>query len=83
LGFTELLTGFVIYLLHVVVDLSNIYELLLPVEDSLDGLAMEFEEHLNEIGVALMQSLQEDNVCFATNCLLHIVLYCYYDCFIF
>ena len=43
-------------------DLSNMYELLSPVEDSLDVFATEFEEHLTNTGLAVMQSLQGDNV---------------------
>jgi len=43
-------------------DLSNIYELLSPVEDSLDVFAMEFEEHVTNTGLAVMQSLQGENV---------------------
>jgi len=43
-------------------DLANMYDLLSPVEDSLDVFAMEFEEHLSNTGLAVMQSLQGDNV---------------------
>jgi len=39
------------------------YELLSPVEDSLDMFAMELEEHLTNTGLAVMQSLQGENVC--------------------
>ena len=38
------------------------YELLSPVEDSLDMFAMELEEHLTNTGLAVMQSLQGENV---------------------
>jgi len=38
------------------------YELLAPIEESLDVFAMEFEEHLTNTGLAVMQSLQGDNV---------------------
>ena len=43
-------------------DLSNMYDLLSPIEDSLDIFAMEFEEHLTNTGLAVMQSLQGENV---------------------
>jgi len=49
--------------LSTLLDLSNMYELLSPVEDSLDVFATEFEEHLTNTGLAVMQSLQGDNVC--------------------
>ena len=49
--------------LFMLLDLSNMYELLSPVEDSLDVFATEFEEHLTNTGLAVMQSLQGDNVC--------------------
>ena len=43
-------------------DLANMYELLSPIVDSLDTFAMEFEEHLTNTGLAVMQSLQGENV---------------------
>jgi len=43
--------------------MSNMYDLLAPVEDSLDIFAMEFEEHLTNTGLAVIQSLQGDTVC--------------------
>lgn len=51
-------------------DLSNMYELLspqncpinCPLENSLDLLVTEFEEHLQDIGLAVMQSLQGNEV---------------------
>lgn len=46
----------------VLTDLANMYELLAPIEESLDVFAMEFEEHLTNTGLAVMQSLQGDNV---------------------
>jgi len=38
------------------------FELLSPVEDGLDVLALEFEDHLTNTGLAVMQSLQGENV---------------------
>jgi len=46
----------------VCLDLSNMFELLYPVEDGLDVLALEFEDHLTNTGLAVMQSLQGENV---------------------
>lgn len=47
-------------------DLYNVYHLLCPsncpVENSLDTLISEFEEHVQEMGLAIMQSLQGDDV---------------------
>ena len=48
--------------LFVCLDLSNMFELLSPVEDGLDVLALEFEDHLTNTGLAVMQSLQGENV---------------------
>jgi len=50
------------FLLCFFADLANMYELLSPVEDSLDMFAMELEEHLTNTGLAVMQSLQGENV---------------------
>ena len=47
---------------HVFLDLSNMYDLLSLIEDSLDLFASEFEEHLTNTGLAVMQSLQGENV---------------------
>ena len=47
-------------------DLSNMYQLLgptnCPLENSLDLLVGEFEDHLQDIGLAVMQSLQGNEV---------------------
>jgi len=43
-------------------DLSNMYDLLSPIQDSLDVFAAEFEEHVTNTGLAVMQSLQGENV---------------------
>jgi len=48
--------------LCVYADLSNMYDLLSPIEDSMDVFAWEFEQHLTNTGLAIMQSLQGDNV---------------------
>jgi len=46
----------------VLLDLSNMYDLLSPIQDSLDVFAAEFEEHVTNTGLAVMQSLQGENV---------------------
>jgi len=38
------------------------YELLSPIDDGLDVFATEFEEHLTNTSLAVMQSLQGENV---------------------
>ena len=60
--FSYLLFFWPVVCVSVCADLSNMYDLLSPIEDSLDIFAMEFEEHLTNTGLAVMQSLQGENV---------------------
>jgi len=43
-------------------DLRNMYILLSPLEEGLETLLEEWEEHLSNVALAVMQSLQGENV---------------------